>query len=43
MTQLMPTRNYFRWVLITVAVLALPALAMVFQIGVPDPGAAPTA
>ena len=38
MTQLMQNKNYFRWVLITAAVLALPALAMLFQIGVPDPG-----
>ena len=38
MTQLMQNMNYFRWVLVTVAVLALPALAMAFQIGVPDPG-----
>ena len=34
----MQTRNYLRWVLITAAVLAVPYLAMVFQIGVPDPG-----
>ena len=38
MTQLMQNRNYFRWVLVTAAVLAVPALAMVLQIGVPDPG-----
>ena len=38
MTQLMQTKNYLRWVLITVAALAVPYLAMVFQIGVPDPG-----
>ena len=38
MTQLMPTRNYLRWVLITAAVLALPPLAMVFKVAVPDPG-----
>jgi hypothetical protein len=38
MTQLMQNKNYFRWVLITAAVLAVPALAMLFQIGVPDPG-----
>ncbi|HEX2221151.1 MAG TPA: hypothetical protein VHK06_01365 [Candidatus Limnocylindria bacterium] len=30
--------NYLRWVLVTAAVLALPALAMAFNIGVPDPG-----
>jgi hypothetical protein len=38
MTQLMQTRNYLRWVLITLALLAIPYLAMVFQIGIPDPG-----
>jgi hypothetical protein len=41
MTQLMETKNVFRWgrwVLLTAAVLALPALAMAFDIGVPDPG-----
>ena len=38
MTQLMQTRAVIRWVLITAAVLAVPALAMAFQIGVPDPG-----
>ena len=38
MTQLMQNRNYLRWVLITAAVLAVPALAMVFQVAVPDPG-----
>ena len=38
MTQLMQNKNYFRWVLITAAVLAVPALAMLFKIGVPDPG-----
>jgi hypothetical protein len=30
--------NYLRWVLVTAAVLAVPALAMAFKIGVPDPG-----
>ena len=34
----MQNKNYLRWVLITAAVLAVPALAMAFQIGVPDPG-----
>jgi len=38
MTQLIQNKNYLRWVLVTAAVLAVPALAMVFQIGVPDPG-----
>lgn len=38
MTQLMQTKNYLRWVLITAAVLVVPALAMVLNIGVPDPG-----
>lgn len=30
--------NYLRWVLVTAGVLAVPALAMAFRIGVPDPG-----
>ena len=38
MTQLMQTRAVLRWVLITAAVLAVPLLAMVLKIGVPDPG-----
>jgi len=38
MAQLMHTRTVLRWVLITAAVLAVPLLAMVFKIGVPDPG-----
>ena len=38
MTQLMQTRPVLRWVLITAAVLALPLLAMVFKLQVPDPG-----
>jgi hypothetical protein len=41
MTQLMETNNLIRWgrwVLVTAAVLAVPALAMAFNIGVPDPG-----
>ena len=38
MTQLMQTRVVIRWVLITAAVLAVPALAMAFKVGVPDPG-----
>ncbi len=38
MTQLMKSRNYLRWVIITAVVLAVPALAMVFQVAVPDPG-----
>ena len=38
MTQLMQARNVVRPVLITAAVLAVPLLAMVFKVGVPDPG-----
>jgi hypothetical protein len=41
MTQLMETKNVIRWgrwVLVTAALLAVPALAMAFNIGVPDPG-----
>jgi hypothetical protein len=41
MTQLMETSNVIRWgrwVLVTAAVLAVPALLMAFDIGVPDPG-----
>jgi hypothetical protein len=41
MTQLMETNNLIRWgrwMLVTAAVLAVPALAMAFNIGVPDPG-----
>jgi hypothetical protein len=38
MTQLMQTRAVIRWVLITAAVLAVPAAAMAFNNGVPDPG-----
>ena len=38
MTQIMQTRVVVRWLLITAAVLAIPALAMGFSIGVPDPG-----
>ena len=38
MTQLMQTRSVIRWVLITAAVLAVPLLAMVFKLGIPDPG-----
>jgi hypothetical protein len=41
MTQLMQTNNLIRWgrwVLVTVALLAVPALLMAFNIGVPDPG-----
>ena len=30
--------NYLRWVLITAAVLAVPALAMAFNLAIPDPG-----
>ena len=38
MTQLVQTRTVLRWVLITAAVLAVPLLAMVLKLGVPDPG-----
>ena len=38
MTQLLQTRAVIRWVLITAAVLAVPFLAMVLKLGVPDPG-----
>ncbi len=38
MTQLIEIRAIIRWVLITAAVLAVPALAMALNIGVPDPG-----
>jgi len=41
MTQLMETNNVIRWgrwVVVTAAVLAVPALLMAFDIGVPDPG-----
>jgi hypothetical protein len=38
MTQLMQTRTVIRWVLITAAVLAVPALAMALNLGIPDPG-----
>ena len=38
MTQLIQNKNYLRWVLVTATVLAVPAVAMLFQIGVPDPG-----
>lgn len=41
MTQLMGTKDVIRWgrwVLVTAALLAVPALAMAFNIGVPDPG-----
>ena len=40
-TQLIETNSLIRWgrwVLLTAAVLAVPALAMAFNIGVPDPG-----
>jgi hypothetical protein len=42
MTQLIDTDNdvirWGRWVLVTAALLAIPALLMAFDIGVPDPG-----
>jgi hypothetical protein len=41
MTQLMQTNNVIRWgrwVLVTAAVLAVPALAMALNLAVPDPG-----
>ena len=30
--------NYLRWILVTAAVLAVPALLMAFNIAIPDPG-----
>ena len=41
MTQLMQSNNVIRWgrwVAVTAAVLAVPALAMAFNLGIPDPG-----
>lgn len=38
MTQLMQTKNYLRWVLVTAVVLAIPAMAMAFNLAIPDPG-----
>jgi hypothetical protein len=38
MTQLMQTRTVLRWVLITAAVLAVPAIAMALNLAIPDPG-----
>jgi hypothetical protein len=41
MTQMMMTNGlvrWARWVLVTAAVLAVPAFAMAFDIGIPDPG-----
>ncbi len=38
MTQLIQPRAVVRWVLITAAVLAVPALAMAFNLAIPDPG-----
>ena len=38
MTQLLQARTVVRWVLITAAVLAVPALAMAFNLAIPDPG-----
>ncbi|HET9879390.1 MAG TPA: hypothetical protein VFQ81_08820 [Candidatus Limnocylindria bacterium] len=38
MTQLMQTRTVIRWILITAAVLAVPALAMAAKLAIPDPG-----
>ena len=38
MTQLMQSRNYLRWVAFTAVVLAIPALAMAFNLAIPDPG-----
>ena len=38
MTQLMQTKGYLRWVAVTAAVLAIPALAMAFNLAIPDPG-----
>ena len=38
MTQLVQTTNYLRWVAVTAVVLAIPALAMAFNLAIPDPG-----
>ena len=38
MTQLMQTKSYFRWVIVTAVVLAIPALAMALNLAIPDPG-----
>ena len=38
MHTMMQNRNYLRWVLITAAVLAVPALSMAFNLAIPDPG-----
>ena len=38
MTQLVQTRTVLRWVLITAALLAVPAVAMALNLGIPDPG-----
>ena len=38
MTLLVESKAIVRWVLITAAVLAVPALAMAYKLGVPDPG-----
>ncbi len=38
MSQLMQSKNYLRWVLITATLLAVPLLAMVLNLAVPDPG-----
>ncbi len=38
MTLLMESKAVIRWVLITAALLAIPLLAMVLNLGVPDPG-----
>jgi hypothetical protein len=40
MTQLMQTMAIVRWVLITAAVLAVPAVLMAFNLAIPDPGSA---
>jgi uncharacterized membrane protein len=38
MTQLTRTKSYLRWILVTAAVLAVPALAMALNLAIPDPG-----
>lgn len=37
MTQLIQARNYLRWLVVTAAVLAVPAVAMALNLGIPDP------
>ena len=38
MTHIIENRKLLRWVIATAVILSLPLLAMIFRIGVPDPG-----